>query len=123
MRREALERLLGRCQEHGLPVLLVHAPGSRAHRRFLTPAIDADFRAYVAGLCRRHGVSFVDARDWVPDPFFYDCLHMEERGAVHFSRLLTHRALRQRRADVLHEGQATVDRGGRTSAPTGATRP
>jgi hypothetical protein len=101
MRQEALERILRRCRQHGASVLLMEAPVSGAHRRYLTPEIDGTFRAYIDQLCHRHGCSFVAARAWMPDPLFSDCLHLDERGAVHFSRLLTHRVLRQRRMEVL----------------------
>src|SRR5262249_30461580 len=46
----SLERLLGRCRDHGVHVLLLGAPVSSVHRRFYTPAIDAAYRQHIAWL-------------------------------------------------------------------------
>ncbi|MCI0457298.1 MAG: hypothetical protein L0Z62_10000 [Gemmataceae bacterium] len=90
---EALERLLGRCREQGIAVVLVAPPMSVAHRRLYTPEIDGAFRGYVEALARAHGFRFHDFRDWLPDHLFRDHHHTNVRGSAIFTRLLAREAL------------------------------
>ncbi len=89
----ALERLLDRCREYGIAVVLVAPPVSVAHRRLYTPEIESAFRGYVDALVRAHGCRFHDFRDRLPDPLFRDHHHTNARGSAIFTRLLAREAL------------------------------
>ena len=83
----ALERILDECRQSGTRVILIGSPLSSAHRREITPEIDARYRGYVDKLAERFGVPFVDCRDVLPDSLMVDHHHiLEPEGAVVFSR-------------------------------------
>jgi Protein of unknown function (DUF1574) len=83
---EALERVLGRCRSEGIGVILLGIPACTAHRAEFTPAIEAEYTAYINRLTVDYGCRFVDARDWIPDTLFLDDMHLRfEDGAKVFT--------------------------------------
>jgi hypothetical protein len=89
----ACERLLDRCQAHGVAAILVGVPVTRAHRELYGPEIDAAFLAYVNDLCSRRGCRFEDYRAEVPDHLFLDNHHVLREGGLYFSKRLTDEVL------------------------------
>ncbi len=85
----ALERLLCRCREHGMEVILVAPPVAECQRAVYTPAIESVFVPYMHQLEQTYGCRFVDCRDCVPDEMFYDNHHLRPPGQSLFSRQLT----------------------------------
>jgi hypothetical protein len=89
----ALGRVLRRCREEGIAVLLVAPPLSRPHRTLYTPAVEAAFRACIDKLTRRYGCRFVDYRDRLPEHGFADHHHVNGAGGEYFSRVLAREVL------------------------------
>jgi hypothetical protein len=89
----ALERLLDRCRDEGIAVLLAAPPLSRPHRMLYSPAIEGAFQAYLQALSKKYGCRFVDYRARVPDQCFTDHHHMNAVGGAYFSRLLAREVL------------------------------
>lgn len=83
----ALERILARCRDEGIGVILLGIPACTAHRQAFTPEINAEYAAYMDRVTREYGCQFVDARDWVPDANYLDALHVrsEDGGARNFT--------------------------------------
>ncbi len=90
---EALERVLARCQEQGIAVVLIGVPVTQPHRDTFTPEVMKAYRAYLEQVTQHYGCRFVDYRDRVPDNLFFDCHHLTQQGGLYFSRLLTHEVL------------------------------
>ena len=84
----ALEDLLGRAKELGIPAALVLMPEGDAFRDMMPPDREAALTDYLQGLSARTGVKLVDARQWLPDENFSDGHHMFARGAEAFTRRL-----------------------------------
>ena len=84
----ALERVLRRCAEHGVTVVLVAPPVTAAHRAAYTPPIDAAFSAYVTQLAPRHGCRLVSHRDRLPDELFIDNHHLSTAGGRTWSEIV-----------------------------------
>jgi hypothetical protein len=82
----ALDRIVNRCQEEGIEVILVGVPVSTPHRQLYTPAIEAEFLACMNQLTERPGCRFLDWRDRFPDELFVDNHHLFREGALAFSR-------------------------------------
>jgi hypothetical protein len=80
-------RLAGE-QHAGLVVVEMPMPSDH-RRRFYAGPEWAAYREHVATLVRQAGGRHVDASDWVADGGFADALHMNEAGAVQFSRRLS----------------------------------
>jgi hypothetical protein len=89
----ALERVLARCREEGIGVILLGIPACSAHRAAFTPEINAEYGAYMDRLTRAYGCRFVDARDWVPDANYLDALHVRSEGGG--TRIFTDRFVRE----------------------------
>jgi hypothetical protein len=86
----ALERLLSRCRDEQVKVVLLGIPACTAHRQEFTPAIEQEYLSYIERLVREFGCRFVDARDWVPDALYEDALHLRGvDGAGYFTRRFT----------------------------------
>ena len=85
---DALERVLRKCHEQGIEVLLVGVPVTQPHRATYTADIDREYFAYVATLTDKFGCRFVDYRDRLPDSLFTDNHHLSPVGGFSFSRLL-----------------------------------
>jgi hypothetical protein len=84
----ALERLLRRCRDEGVPVVLVGVPVCSAVNRLWSEEADGQFLAYMARLTSAGGCCFIDLRRSVPDPYFIDCWHVAEEGGAFFTRVL-----------------------------------
>jgi hypothetical protein len=83
---EALERVLARCRDEKIGVVLLGIPACTAHRAEFTPEIDAQYLGYMTRLQRDYGCRFVDARDWISDTLFLDDMHLRfEDGAKMFT--------------------------------------
>ena len=89
----SLERVLERCRQCGLEVLLVGVPAPGPCREGYSPAVEAVYRAYLAGLRSRFGCAFIDLRASVPDEGFGDATHLTFEGAALFSNRLVREAL------------------------------
>ncbi len=105
-----LERLLRRCREHGMEVILVAPPVAGCQRALYTPAVENVFVPYMHQLEQAYQCRFVDCRDWVPDELFYDNHHLRPPGQSLFSRQLTRDVLVPRWSE-----KGSQDRAGRTS--------
>jgi hypothetical protein len=90
---QALERLVHRCREHHIQVILVAAPVASAHRALYTPEIDAQFLDYMHRFAATHQCRFADYRASVPDEYFLDNHHVDPEGRKHFSRQLVEELL------------------------------
>jgi len=92
----ALERLLARCHDATIPVVLVGVPVSSWVRELYTPEIERAFGEYMDRVSRRYGAEFVDDRARVPDRFFKDHHHLNRPGADFFVRMLAGEVLAPR---------------------------
>jgi len=99
----ALDRLLDRCRDNGIDVILVGAPNTSYFRRFFTPEIEAEYRAYIDRLTRTYGCPYFDYADQVPDHLFKDPVHLNAAGSVYFSRRLAREVLWPYERDHGHE--------------------
>lgn len=91
--RQALERILTRCQEAAVPVVLLGVPVASTNREKYTPTVEAVYRDYLAELCERFGVTVRDLRDAVPDEDFADHNHLLPTGTLRFTPMLVERVL------------------------------
>jgi hypothetical protein len=85
----AMERLLQRCREYGIEVVLVESPVTTYFRANYTPEVDAAYRAYLGPLARQFGCRFIDYREAVPDEAFGDLVHLNAAGGRYFTCRLT----------------------------------
>jgi hypothetical protein len=81
----ALERIVTRCRQEQIEVILVGAPVSSPHRALYTPAIESEFQACMARLTSQRGCRFLDWRDRFADELFVDNHHLFREGALAFS--------------------------------------
>jgi hypothetical protein len=89
----ALERLLRRCRDEKIEVLLLGFPLMEGCRVLHTPEIDRVFLGYIHDLTLRYGCRFVDLRDRIPDYGFGDGLHVNDVGGEYFSQVLAQEVL------------------------------
>lgn len=85
---QALERVIRRCRQYDIEVILVGVPVTSIHREFYTPQIERDFLAHMEYLTRTYHCRFIDYRDQVPDCLFRDIHHLDCDGGTYFSRRL-----------------------------------
>jgi hypothetical protein len=81
----ALGELLRLCRRAAIPVTLLLMPEGSEFAELYGPTVRAGLDTFLAGFCREHHVSLVDARGWVPDRGFWDSHHLLPAGAVLFS--------------------------------------
>jgi hypothetical protein len=93
---EALERMLGRCRDNGIRVILLGIPTCSPHRAAYTPEIEAAYDGYIRKLMAEYDCLYVDGRAWVPDTLFLDTLHVDLDGAKLFTRRLAREVLKPR---------------------------
>jgi hypothetical protein len=86
---EALERLLRRCRDNDIDVILYSAPCTSFFRTNFTPEIDASYSAYIERLTQTYGCRFINYRDALPDQCFADMLHYNPSGGRIFTCRLT----------------------------------
>jgi hypothetical protein len=89
----ALERLVKKCRQNQMEVILVSPPISTYLRRRYTSEVNVPFAAYVRHLVERYDCSYVDEREALPDYLFKDVHHVSGEGGLYFSRLLTRQVL------------------------------
>lgn len=93
---EALDRLVQRCQDHDIEVILVGAPLASAHRALYTPEIDQAYQMHLRQVAAAHHCQFIEYRDRLPDTLFLDNHHVLPQGALYFSRTLAREVLAPR---------------------------
>jgi hypothetical protein len=99
---ESLERVLRRCHERGISVVLVAPPLHTDQRMLYVPAIEEAFGATMSRLTRTYDCQFVDYRNRLPDSVFFDNHHLVPAGAEQFTALIVNDLLGNGR------GQAAV---------------
>ena len=82
--------MIREAKRQGACFVFVEMPMHPEHqRRFYSLPQWRRYREYVRGLLKREGATYVQASDWIKDPAeFADHLHLNETGAVDFSRRL-----------------------------------
>jgi hypothetical protein len=90
----AIRALLRECRTRGIRVAFLYLPEHSVLRSWYPPRARALVHGYLAGLCREHGVSTIDARDWLDDDCFQDFSHLHPLGARAFSARFGREALR-----------------------------
>jgi hypothetical protein len=93
----ALDDVVARCREAGVPLVLVGVPVSSRVRALYTPEVERAF-ADVVERARRGGAEFVDYRATVPDRLFADHHHLNDRGSTVFAQTLAREVLAPRLA-------------------------
>jgi hypothetical protein len=83
-----LRELLATCRRHGIGLVLLTMPESRAFRGLYPPGARTAIDDYLNGLGRTYGACWIDARDWLPDEAFVDGHHLLAASATEFSSRL-----------------------------------
>lgn len=84
----ALERLLARCHEDGVEVILYTPPLASTHRACYTPEIEQRFQECLGRITQTYHCRYVDYREALPDQAFRDHHHAVEDARVPFSHKL-----------------------------------
>ncbi|MBI3412201.1 MAG: hypothetical protein HY040_28050 [Planctomycetes bacterium] len=84
----ALERLLTRCREDGVEVILYTPPLASTHRACYTPEIEQRFQECLGRLTQNFHCRYVDYRQALPDQAFRDHHHAVEDARAPFSHKL-----------------------------------
>lgn len=90
----ALKDVAELCQARGIPLKLVMMPESSEFRAMYSPVVLKRLHDFLEGVCREHGCSLIDARDWLPNSGFTDGHHVLKSGAAIFTRRLDDTAIR-----------------------------
>jgi hypothetical protein len=85
----ALERIIALCQSNEIEPILVGVPVTSTFREAVTPAMEADYRTFLAQFCQSHHCAFVDYYAALPDSLFIDFHHGTPKGAEMFGYRLT----------------------------------
>jgi len=88
-----LERLVQRCEQQGIRVVLIAPPVTELHRQTYTPEINTAYLAYLRRFAEDHHCPLVDYRDRLPDKLFLDNHHLLAEGSECFSRILASEVL------------------------------
>jgi hypothetical protein len=88
----ALENLLSRCRDEGIPTALMLMPEGSRFRGWCPPGMIAGYEAWLHDVCSRTRVPLLDARRWIADDGFWDSHHLMPSGAVEFTRRWTREA-------------------------------
>jgi len=91
---QTLRRILDRCRQRHVAVLLAMPPHHSIYREQITPAVRASFQQFIASVCADTGCRFVDLEEAVSDEGLPDLLHCNMGGSEQCARALVHRALR-----------------------------
>lgn len=86
--REALERILGRCQDLGIQAVLLSLPVTECHRNTYTPEIERQFLEAINELQRKYHLPWFDTRKWIADGLFLDNHHLNPDGSAYYSKLV-----------------------------------
>jgi hypothetical protein len=84
----AFRDTLREAREHGVRVVILHAPEGPAFRNWYDPAGLARFDEFVAATAAEFGASVLDARLWLDEDAFFDSHHTLRRGADAFTARL-----------------------------------
>jgi len=90
----ALEELLELAARRGIPTRVVVMPEAPSFQELYPAGLHGRIVAALERVARPHGVSVLDARDWLGEEDFYDGHHMFRAGAERFTRRLTAEAIR-----------------------------
>jgi hypothetical protein len=90
-----LESMLAFLRQRKVEVILLGTPASKYHLSCYTPEINKKFLDHMDYLTRTYGCSFVDYRARVPHEYFKDELHLNQAGALFFSRMLADELLQE----------------------------
>ena len=85
----ALADIAELCRREGIPLTLVMMPEANEFRAIYQPEVLGRVRAFLAEVCREHGCTLIDAREWLPDSGFSDGHHMVKPGAAQFTDRLS----------------------------------
>lgn len=85
----AFEDMLKLAKENGIAVTAIILPESPKFRELYHPDVLSRLDAFLKETCGRHGVAWIDARDWLPEEGFYDGHHTLRVGAEAFTDRLT----------------------------------
>src|SRR5205085_2477908 len=91
-----LIRTIEACQKRGVECILVSIPTHPCYRDHLLPEYRAETSALIREVCRQTGAIYCDyaADPRFGDTDFYDGDHLNEGGAIKFTRLLDESVLR-----------------------------
>jgi hypothetical protein len=90
---QALRDLVALCRRESLPAALVLMPEGPVFRSWYPPGVEEKVEAHIAGLCREHGLPFINAHRWVPEDCFADSHHLLPDGARSFTDRLARELL------------------------------
>jgi len=89
LQRGLVERILDFCRLHKIDVFLLRTPESKYFQEIYTPVANAAIDAYFKELQARHGLQFIDGRQWAGEDEFSDSHHLNAGGAENFTRRLS----------------------------------
>jgi hypothetical protein len=115
----ALDRLVDRCQERRVPVVLFGVPVSGPYRQYYAPPVLHAYHEHLEWLRQERGVRWVDFQDQVPDGLFWDAYHVLDGGAD----LVSGRLAREVLGPALAGERVVIgDPQGRKDEPPGLSR-
>lgn len=85
----AFERILCRCRQHGIQVILVQPPLASNLRCLHSPEVERQFQEYLAHLGRSYDCICLDLRGEVPDGDFLDNQHVAPAGTERVTAAVT----------------------------------
>jgi hypothetical protein len=86
--RLALREIVTLAKVRGMPITILWLPESTEFRAWYPKDVLEQGERAIEAFCREEGISFVDARTWVPDVHLGDGFHLNIPGAEVFSRKL-----------------------------------
>ncbi len=86
--RLALREIVTLAKVRGMPITILWMPESSEFRSWYPKDVLRRGEEEIVEFCRQEGISFVDARCWVPDAHLGDGFHLNVHGAEVFSRKL-----------------------------------
>ncbi len=84
----ALREIVTLAKVRGMPITILWMPESTEFRSWYPNEVLRQGEREIEAFCRAEGISFVDARTWVPDVHLGDGFHLNIHGAAVFSRKL-----------------------------------
>lgn len=90
----ALADLAALCRTEGIPLKLILMPEAIGFRAMYSPVVLERLHRQLQTVCRDHGCTLIDAREWLPDSAFTDGHHVLKRGAHEFTDKLMDAVLR-----------------------------
>jgi hypothetical protein len=85
---DAFHRILARCRENEIRVLLLSAPVTSFHRDLYSAAIQAEYYAFLKRIEQTRGIEFVECHASLPDTLFKDGHHTTTDGGIYFGEKL-----------------------------------